>query len=62
MDKRTERYEDREMLERGVERLSDEGWVFERVARLSGDIVEAEFIRRPSMVSDGQREEPYPTG
>ncbi len=57
MEQRVERYEDREMLERDVERLSDEGWVLERISHLSGHVFEAAFIRRPSAVSDGLYEE-----
>ncbi len=58
MEKKIELYEDRETLEREVERLSGEGWALERISRLSGDTVEAEFVRRPSMVSNGLSEEP----
>lgn len=61
VEQRVERYEDRERLERDVERLSDEGWVLERISQLSGDVVEAAFLRRPSAVSDGSLEEPQAT-
>ncbi len=61
MEKKIELYEDRETLEREVERLSDEGWVLERISRLSGDTVEAEFVKRPSMVSDSLSEQPQAT-
>ncbi len=61
MEQRIERYEDRERLERDVERLSDEGWVLERISQSSEDVFEAAFIIRPSAVSDGPREEPPAT-
>ncbi len=61
VEQRVERYEDRETLEHDVERLSDEGWVLERISHVSGDVLEAVFIRRPSAVSDGPPEEPRAT-
>ncbi|MDP9353126.1 MAG: hypothetical protein M3P51_16520 [Chloroflexota bacterium] len=61
MEKRTQRYEDRGQLERDVEILSDEGWVLEHVAQVSEDVIEAEFTRRPLMISDGLSEQPQPT-
>ena len=61
MEQRVERYEDRERLERAVERLSDEGWILERISHVSGDVLEAAFARRPSAVSDGPIEESQAT-
>ena len=61
MEQRVERYEDRERLERDVERLSDEGWVLERISHVSGDVLEATCLRRPSAVSDGPTEESQAT-
>ncbi len=61
MEKRTQRYEDRAQLERDVELLSDEGWVLDRISRLSEERVEAEFTRRASMISDGLSGQPHET-
>ncbi len=61
MEKRIEQYEDREQLEREVEQLSDEGWVLDRISRLSEERVEAEFTRRSSMISDRLSEQPQTT-
>ncbi len=61
MEKRTQRYEDRAQLERDVELLSDEGWVLDRISRLSEERVEAEFPRRPSIISDGLSGHPHET-
>ncbi len=61
MEKKTQRYEDREQLERDVELLSDEGWVLEHITQVSEDVIEAQFTRRPSMISDGLSEQPQAT-
>lgn len=53
MGTRIVRYEGREQMERDVERLSDEGWVLARISGLEGEGVQAEYARRPSMVSEG---------
>ncbi|MDP9381544.1 MAG: hypothetical protein M3Q29_15630 [Chloroflexota bacterium] len=51
MEDMTVRYESLEQMEQGVEQLSDEGWVLQRLTRSPEWAFTAEFVQRESIVS-----------